>query len=670
MLQGFSNHECRESRPPRVGPCHVFASTAVVLVAAGACLAQNEETLTPETVADLSMEELMSLAVTSVAGVNQEWFSTPAAVYRISGTDVRRGGFRTLADAMRLAPGVFVGQSGSSSYSVGMRGFNGSLANKTLVLIDGRAVYDPLYGGTFWDVQDILLEDLDRIEIVRGPGATLWGANAVNGVINVTTKSASETQGVLLAGGLGTYEQAFGEGRYGFRLGEQTWARVYGKWFERDELVTSSGDSAHDDWAMERGGFRLDHGKPGELTFTLQGDIYNTDRFGEFNPAAPVPGENVVFVRDIRDTRRSGGNLLARLAKETADSGWSLQGYYDRTFRRTNVTFEVERDTFATDWRHHFRPDTRHEIVWGLNARFTQDRTEDGANLLLRPENGDFSIFGGFLQDTITIVPDRVFAMIGSKLSYDDYTGAQFQPGARLWWTPNDRHTLWASLSRPVRIPSRTEHEGMLAFGYIDTGTLAGMAPTGTIIPLGIQPNDDLKAEELIAYEAGYRVRALDALTFDAALFYNDYENLIYVNSVIEPFNNDGFGETYGGELAVAWNASDAWTVRASYSYSEVLIHGPVIPADEGNTPLHQVKVNSNIDITKHLELNAGMYYVDDVPQQGTGSYVRLDVGVTWRPTPNVEFAVWGQNLLEPRHSEYGGNEVERGVYLMATLRF
>jgi iron complex outermembrane recepter protein len=616
----------------------------------------------------MSLEDLMGLPVTSVAGVERTWFSTPAAISVISGQDVRRSGFLSLADAMRLAPGVFVGQSGSQSFSVGMRGFNGSLANKTLVLIDGRAVYDPLFGGTFWDVQDVFMEDLDRIEVIRGPGATLWGANAVNGVINVMTKSAKDTQGVVVNGGGGTYERAFMGARYGFKMGEDSWMRVYGKWFDRDSLVDSSGNSTHDDWDMARGGFRFDH--DGDYTLTFQGDAYYSDRVGESAVGVPVPGQNIQFVNDIRDVRRAGANILGRIGQEHGDSGWSLQGYYDRAERLTNVTFEVERDTFDLNWRHHFKVGERHDVMWGLSARHTRDQTKDGYSLLFDPRDGHCTTVGAFVQDTITLVPDRLFAMVGSKVSNNDYTGVEVQPSARLWWTPNDRNTWWASVSRPVRVPSRTEEEGMIVFGYIDTGTLVGAPPTGQIIPLGIQANDDLKSERLIAYETGYRTRLTDTVTLDTALFYNDYDRLIYVDSLISPWDNEGYGETYGGEVRVTWQPGEQLRLEAAYSYVNVQIHGPVAPFDEASTPHNQAQLRSYLDITEKLELNSALYYVDNVPQVNADSYFRLDVGVTWRPTERFELSIWGQNLLDSGHREFSSREVQRGLYVMGTLRF
>jgi iron complex outermembrane recepter protein len=620
----------------------------------------------------LSLEDLMNVQVTSLAGIEQEWFQTPAAMYVISNEQIRRSGHRSIAEALRLAPGVFVGQVNSQAYSIGMRGFNGGLANKTLVLIDGRSVYDPLFSGTFWNVQDVLLEDIDRIEVIRGPGPTLWGANAVNGVVNVITRRADQTQGWYLGAGAGTFERAFGEARYGGKLNENSYFRVYGKWFERDHLVDPQGNSAHDDWDMWRGGLRFDQLGDDNLIFTVQADAYHSDRIGEFVRAIPVPDLHNVFESDIRDVRHAGADALFRLSRWTGANGWSLQGYYDRTERLTNVSFEVDRDTFDLDWRHGFELGDRHDILWGSGARHTRDQTSPGVNLLFDPRDRSLDTFSFFVQDTITLVPDRWFAMIGSKFDHNDYTGFEVQPSARLWWTPNDRHTTWGAVSRAMRVPSRTEVEGTIIFSFVDVGLATGGGPAGVFVPLGVEGNDDLDSEELFAYEIGHRVRMNDDITIDAALFYNDYDRLIFVPpSVIGAWNNDGYGETYGGELALSWRLEENWRLEAAYSYVDVEIHGPIFTQDETNTPHHQAQIRSTIDLVDDFEFNSSLYYVDVVPTVDAPSYVRLDLGLTWHVNSNVELSIWGLNLLDPQHPEFSGlNEVERGVYVMGSLRF
>ena len=650
---------------------HALVWTAVSLATTVSNAENVPPDVTPERVSEMTLEQLMSIPVVSLAGTDQEWFTTPAATYVITGEDIRRSGFLSLAEILRLAPGVFVGQVNSQAFSVGTRGFNGSLANKTLVLIDGRSVYDPLFSGTFWNVQDVLLEDIERIEVIRGPGPTLWGANAMNGVINVITKSARDTQGLFLQGGGGTFERAFASARYGMKVDEHSWIRFYGKWFERDHLILPDGSSSHDDWDMWRGGFRFDREAGDDIIFTLQADAYYSDRIGEFVRNFPVPGQNMVFANDIRDVRNSGGNVLFRLSQEKSSEGWSLQGYYDRTNRVTNVTFEVERNTFDLDWRHRFQIGDRHEILWGLGARTTSDEVQQGVNLIFDPAKRTLNTFSAFVQDTITLVPDRWFAMIGSKFLHNTYTGFEVQPSARLWWTPNDRYTLWTAISRPVRVPSRTERESTLVAAYADTGILGGGPPSGVIVPIGVT-GSNVDSEEMVALELGNRIRFGERVTLDATIFYNDYEKLIYVPPAVvgTSWNNNGFGETYGGEIDVTWRVAENWRLVAAYSFVDVQIHGPIFSQDERNTPQHQAQLRSYFDVTEDIELNSGLYYVDNVPGVNAKSYLRLDVGVTWRVTDNFEIAVWGQNLLEPAHPEFSGFEVERGFYLMGTLRF
>ena len=664
----------------RVAPCWTRSISACVLIAwlgvvlfsfPAEALAQDSDKFDIEDILKADIDQLMQLSVTTVAGVEQEWFTTPAAIDVITGDEVRRTGHRSLAEALRMSPGVFVGRINSQATSVGMRGFNGGLANKTLVLIDGRSVYDPLFSGSFWNVQDVLLEDLDRIEVIRGPGATLWGANAVNGVINVITKSARDTQGWYVSGGAGTYEHAFGEARYGGAIGDNAWYRVYGKYFDRDHFVTADGESGHDDWDMGRGGFRFDAEGDNDITYTLQGDIYDSTQIGERLLLLPVPNQHLLFTQDIRDGRNSGGNTLFRIQKDVEqERGWSLQGYYDRTERVTNAGFRVHRDTYDIEWRHYFPLGERHDLMWGVAARSTSDDTWPGPNTILDPASRTLDRFNSFIQDTITLAPDRWFAMIGSKFTYNTYTDFEIQPSGRLWWTPSDRHTFWGAISRPVRVPSRIEREGTLVFGYVDTGLAGGGPPSGVFAPLGVF-GDDVEAENLISYELGHRVRLTHDISLDTALYYNEYDSLIYVPpTVLGMWNNDGAAETYGGEVALTWRVADNWRVESSYTFVDVQVHGPIFTQDEENTPHHLAQLRSYLNVTKDVELNSALYYIDRVSSADADAYLRLDVGLIWYVNPNLELAVWGMNLLDPSHPEFSGLEVERSAFFQATLRF
>ena len=631
----------------------IWIAIAALAAWSGATARADEELLAVDTSLDelraLSLEQLMQVDVTSVAGVEQGWFSTPAAIYVITNEDVRRTGHRRLPEALRLAPGVFVGQLNSQMHTVGARGANGDLFNKTLVLIDGRSVYDPLFGATFYNSVDILMEDLDRIEVIRGPGPTLWGVNAVNGVINVTTRSAEDTQGWYLGGGAGTEERGFGEVRYGGQVGEDAYFRVWTKYFNRDGQEQQDGSDAHDDWDQTRAGFRFDADGDEGAHFMAEGDIYYSDRMGEF---ITLPTGDP----SIDDERVAGGHLLGRITQDTDTGGWSLQTYWDHKQLATNAGFEIDRDTFDGEFRHWFDLSERHEVMWGLHTRYWQDDSSAGVNTELVPDERDYKIFSAFIQDTITIVPERLFAMLGTKVGHNDFTGWEVQPSARLWWTPSSNQTLWAAVSRAVRVPSRAEEDGRftLAPGFFLTG------------------DDDLGPEKLLAYEAGYRIRPLEPMTIDLAVFYNDYEDLIGLAPTLTRFSDHADGESYGGEVAVGWRVAPNWRLEGSYSYVQVQVHGNILQVGpEDSTPHHLAQLRSYYNITDDLELNLAAYYVDVVPARNADSYIRFDVGVTWRPNDWLELTVWGQNLLDRSHREFSGrDEVERSAYFMATLRF
>ncbi|HYC57798.1 MAG TPA: TonB-dependent receptor [Candidatus Binatia bacterium] len=620
---------------------------------------------------ELPLERLMDIPVTTVAGVQQGWFQAPAALHVVTGEDLRRSGHRTLADALRVVPGVFVGSSGAHSWVVGMRGFSGSLANKTLVLIDGRAVYDPLFGGTFWDVQDILLEDLERIEVIRGPGATLWGANAVNGVINVITRRASETQGGYVKAGGGNEQHGFTSLRYGGKASDNSHYRVWGKYLQNDHSERTGGGDAHDEWGLGHGGFRYDHDLDDQTHVTVQGDSYDL-RFDE-QARFPVPGVHDTFTRYRGHGWARGTNVIMRAARETGDSGWSIQTYYDFTDRQQSRA-EIERHTADIDARHHFRLGSRNDVMWGVAYRYSDDDVRDSPSIDFQPAARSFKTLSGFVQDTITLMPERVFAMIGTKLERNSFTGFEVQPSGRLWWTPNDHHTLWASISRPVRVPTRIERDATFTFGFIDPALAADPEgpPSGVIVPLQLTGNPDLKSEKLLAYELGHRVRLTPSLTLDTALFYNDYWDIIFVpKGTLGEFTDEGTAETFGGELSVQWRALDRWVLDTSYSYVQVQIHGPILPQDQSEAPHHQIKVLSAFDVTDDIELNTGIYFVDQRPASGADAYVRLDQGMTWRATESIELSLWGQNLLDDRHREASANvQAERAVYVAATFKF
>jgi iron complex outermembrane receptor protein len=662
------------------GALLVAATNAWGQVAATPELSLTSEAPAPATpddelirLAGLSLEELLALPVTSVQGTAHEWFRTPSAVYVITAEDIRRSGHRTLAEALRLAPGMFVGQVDANTWRIGPRGFSGAAitATKNLVLIDGRVVYDPLFSGTFWEAQDLVLEDVDRIEVIRGPGATLWGANAVNGVINVITKSARDTQGLFLSGALGDPHRAFSEVRYGGEIDDDTWFRVWGKFDQWDSYDLRTGPDNHDDWSTGRFGFRIDGLRDEGISWMFQGQAYESFTYGE-SLRLPVPGQQLVYDNYVGDGRIAGGHLLFRLRQDLdADTGWSMTTYYDHTDRVQAKSLRVERDTGEIDFRHWFDWGQSQDFIWGLRLFGTTDQVQDGPSILLDPDSEQFGLVSGFAQNTSELVNDTLYLMYGTKLDYNSYTGVEWQPSARLWWTPSDRQTIWGAISRAVRVPSRIERDGTFVLAYADEGIINGGPPTGTIVPAGVTGSRRLDSEELLAYELGHRIKLSDDLTLSTTFFYHNFHKLISVPPVtIGTFNNDGDGESYGVENWLNWQIAESWRVQGGYTFTNVQQSGDVAQFEEGNTPHHQAQLLSFLDITRNLEFNAGLYYVDDLDTNDIPAYLRLDLGATWRVNERVELAVWGQNLLDPEHPEGSAVEVPRGFFVQATFRY
>jgi len=637
---------------------------------------------------DMSLESLLHLDVTSVTGAAVPWFRNPAAVYTLSSEDIRRTGHQSLAEVLRVVPGMQVARLDSRQWAVTARGFNGQFAKNLLVLTDSRLVYDPSFSGVFWDVQDLILEDVERVEVIRGPGATLWGANAVNGVINITTKHAKDTQGLYLSLGGGTEERGFGAVRYGGKLGATSYFRVWGKYVNRDGSSQVGTGSQPDRWDLPHGGFRVDLQPSSRSRLTLSGDLYNTERLGESTrvpvmgyPAsatAPLPAMEVAGDGEAR-----GAHLVARFEQDTAGGGnWSAQTYYERQHRRVFAGIQLDRDVVDLDLRHRRKLGARNELMAGLGWHYVDDRSERGQLVGTVPDGRRFHTVSGFLQDTITLRPERLSLMVGSKFEHNDFTGVEYQPSARLSWTPNDRHTFWAALSRPVRTPARADRDVDLTYGYLDPGLLTTGRPTGRFLPLKIAGNPDLEAESLLAYEAGYRVQLGSAFAVDVAAFLNQYRDLINFprTPVFSGTDfrlqalNGGDGRGYGGEAVLNWRPSSRWRTMGSYSYT--------VATNEVDTPptfaRHSGNVRSYLSITRQLEVNAAGYYTGKIgtAPDGFDAHLRTDLGVTVRPSSHLELAVWGQDLLKERHAEadspfiqFARSEIERGVYAQVTFR-
>jgi iron complex outermembrane receptor protein len=612
----------------------------------------------------------MKAEVVSVAGRPGTRMATPAALTVITAEDVRRSGARSIAEALRLVPGMYVGRVNSSSWVIGARGLTGSslTATRYLVLIDGRLVYDPLISSTFWDTVDVPLPDLDRIEVVRGPGATLWGVNAMNGVVNVITRAAAATQGALAEAGVGSDGERGLLLRYGGEQGEDGYWRAWAKYEHHGDFETADGTSLRDEWSNVHGGFRLDGRFSPQVRYTLQGDAY-THPEAMASVLLPVPGADRRFERVTRDDGISGANLQFRAVSGFEDdSGWMTRAYYDHT-RRDNARYGARRDTVDLEYRRWLKWGGRNALIWGAQYDRTRDDVDNGPVLQFDPESRAWSTLNAFVQNTTELASDRLFLMLGTKLTQHSFVGFQVQPSARLWWTPGPRQTLWAAVSRPVRVPSRFEEDGLLVFSYVDTGAAAGGPPNGNIVPVGLRGDDTLRVEKLLAWEAGYRWQPGDHWLFDATLFYNDYQRLIGVPpTIVGTFNDLGSGATWGGDISVTARLTDRWRMQGSYSRLRTRIDGPVFPFEETGTPATLAQLHSWFDLGDAVQLDAALYHASEVPLTGVPAYTRADVGASWRPRPGLELSLWAQDVLHEGHREASGGEVPRGIFARVTV--
>lgn len=661
----------------------------------------------------LSLEELKQVMIVSILKKPQKLSEATSAISVITQDDIRRSGATSIPELLRGLPGLQVAQINSSTWAVSARGFNHRFANKLLVLMDGRCLYTPSFSGVYWNVQDTLFEDIERIEVIRGPGATLWGANAVNGVINIITKKAKDTQGGLHVIGSGKEELGIGAFRYGARLGESAYGRFYLKYFLRDGFVNKSGDHGNDDWNSLRGGGRIDWSLSGSDSLTLQGDIYDGEN-GEREVVFVWPGSKEKSINI--NNNFSGSNVLGRWAHTFSNSsGMALQVYYDRTEQEKQLCHAPSHtesfDTFDLDFQHNFRliSGAPQEIVWGLGYRLIQDRLNFGGdNPIFVPEdkNHDTHIVSAFLQDEIDVVRNRLQLTLGSKFEHTDYSGFQFQPSIRMLYKIPQNQNIWASVSRALRTPSLYEQDTSQPAPPPPPSSSSPSSPssssTSSTSGKPQYPNDKQKSpvilelkedkhvqpEELIACELGYRIQPEEYFSLDSAIFYNDYDQLIVGKE------NIGQGESYGLELAANWDVTKYWALRFSYTFLRVHTSvdedaghprkgpGADLPNIflEGISPDHQVVVHSSVDLLRDLEFDMDLRYVDNLGSY-TESYLEADARLGWNLRKNLELSVVGRNLLNNRHSEFvymgyipdsaGVNiEVERSIYWKITCRF
>jgi iron complex outermembrane receptor protein len=629
----------------------------------------------PEDLTKLSLEQLMDIEITSVSKRPERAAQAAAALFVITQEDIRRSGATHIPEVLRMVPGVEVARVDSNKWAVTIRGFNSLVDRKLLVLVDGRSAYTGLFSGTFWDTLDTVLEDVERIEVIRGPGATVWGVNAVNGVINIITKTAANTQGGLISGGGGNLEQGFTTMRYGNKLGESAHYRVYGKWFNRDSFEDPNGVNSNDDWTSTRGGFRVDWNVSENSELTFQGDVYDgNSNSRRFNVIAP----GVSAVQNQKEAVH-GGSFLARWSRKYSDKSDIKFQFYINDEDREGEVFNQDIDIFDVDFQHRLAFGSRHDLVWGVGSRMIVDELNSTFTLSFAPESDTNYFVNAFIQDQITLITDRLKFTLGAKLGHNSFSGWEVQPSGRLLWSPNENHSVWVSASRAVRTPSRLEDSYRLNF------LVAG---PNTIQVVG---NTELKSENLLAYELGYRVKASEKLFLDITTFYNVYNDLLTSEPIAPsaPFfitsrnQNLMKGESWGVEVASTWDIFDFWRIKTGFTWFELDLfldpssQSPASTLANGASPQFQFNLRSYLDLPGGWELDTAINYVDELPDLGVEDYVRLDIRVGWYVSEQVEFSIIGQNLLEQNHQEFlgfaGGIQpalVPRSGYGKVTLRY
>lgn len=634
---------------------------------------------------DLSLEQLLDITVVSASKKTEKVVDAPAAIYVITREDIIRSGVTTLPDALRMAPGVNVARADANSWAISIRGFNSGLANKLLVLVDGRTIYNPVFGGALWEAHDLMLENIERIEVVRGPGGSLWGANAVNGVINITTRRARDTQGTLVSVLAGNEELGTVSVRQGGSFGERGFYRAYGKGFKRDASYKPLvGGDTYDEWDGWRSGFRADWGDE----FTLQGDAYRVSsqqlkpNFSLAAPYAAIKQQDIVY---------DGINLLGRWShKGSNESQLSVQFYIDWARRDEPFNFIDDRTIYDTEVQYNFAPLEMHEVIAGVGVRYLADNEIGNSNVAFSPQQRRNQVYNTFLQDKITLVPETWFVTLGSKFERNNFSGFEAQPNIRLQWHPSQTQTLWSAASRAVRTPTPIEEDL--------TSTIA----TAANVRAAFVPNDNFKSEELTAYELGYRNQFTARISADVTAFYNDYDHLAttafqpiaVINNGVDPlhlllpvkFTNDMKGTSHGFEAALSWVADENLKLTLNYSMLRMSLTAARLaqtPAQvaaqevaEKLAPEHQVGIKAFWNINRAWTLDSTATYIDKLAATKVDDYVRLDINLGGQLDESLKINLIAQDLLDNHHREFtaasdlNAGETERSIFAKLTWEF
>jgi iron complex outermembrane receptor protein len=650
---------------------------AVLLLLAANVASAEDEALSDIT--RLSLNDLMKMEVSSVSRKAQSLSNTAAAAFVVTQEDIHRSGATSIPEALREVPGLEVARMGSSSWAVSARGFNNRYAGNLLVLMDGRTIYTPLFSGVFWDLQDTLMEDIERIEVIRGPGAAIWGANAVNGVINIITKKTKDTRGNLAVIGAGNQERGMVGFRHGGALGEDGNYRVYGKGFSRDATVSPAGNRQNDTWQSGQLGFRLDRNLSSDDRLTLQGDTYTKTVNETVYPLTVAPPFNTVL--NARD-KADGLNLLARWEGNLANgSDFSMQTYYDRI----NFSAPLNGNTTETldlDFQHRLHPNAHNDVVWGGGFRYIQLNSVNSTAIFFTPNNVAYLNRNAFVQDEIALLPEKLRLTLGAKLEKSYFGGIQLQPNARILWTPDYIHSLWAAFSKASSTPSHSE-----AQAYVVAGTVGGILQTQSIA------NPNLLAEQVTAKEIGYRTQWNSHLFSDVSIFYNNYDHPINwtagapIPSPINPamlivpllWSNAAQPTTnQGAELSVNWAMRDWLRLSGTYSYLKMArdVNSFYKP---GVSPVNHATLRCQMDFSSRSKLDLAVRHVNALndPIQAVPAYTAVDARYAFSPKRSWELELVAQNLFSPQHLEFSNasllipqyvpSQIPRSIYAKAS---
>ena len=647
----------------------------------------SAQTAPPRDLTQFSLEDLMNVQVTSVSKKEQKLAKTGAAIFVISQEDIRRSGATNIPDLLRMVPGVDVARVDHSNWAVSIRGFNSVYANKVLVLIDGRSVYHPAFSGVLWFAQDVPLEDIERIEVIRGPGGTVWGANAMNGVINIITKSAENTPGGLLTAGGGTDLQGEGLLQYGGKAGAKGDYRVFGSYSNQGKSDAADSDQPADARRLAEGGFRSDWRLSARDLLTVEGDYRKVDGGETISGVLPqMLSAQGTYAQSLGD---EGENILARWTHRFAKgSDISLQAYFDKSDAFANGAHD-----FATigdiDFQHHLRAGSRNDVVWGLGYRADANRFAGNNLTTLHPLDRTDALYSAFVQDEITL-STTLSLTVGAKFEHNAYTGYENEPSAQLVWAPNSRNTVWVSAAKAIRQPSAIDN------GLEAVSALVAL-PQGAFGLVTVFGNPSTKVEELRDFESGYRAQINRRLSLDVTGFLSFYRNLEtsepqtpYFALIPGPphlvipllYENLAHARNYGAEAFATWNVSDRWKLSPGLTLLNMSVtrdatsQDAVIEQSAGYSPRRSFQVRSFINLGRSFEWDQTLGYTGALAVGNIPGYVRLDVRVGWRMGEFTEFSITGKNLLEPRHAEFPDSQLidhmldQRSIFGKITWRF